>query len=243
MKFTISYLACDRLRELFLSKTSIISPMFDLAPETEGIKSLFGGDIDLLLVSEGYAEKAENKTVPKNEILGFINALYNPKKCVRARLKDGENTADTYFILFDGAWLKADADRGFLTVTAPFSSKAVEAYLRTACELVFSAAGNTLETETREPSSSRRAIVKNENEGYTFVGNTNDGYGKNDRMFFYTYEKNGENEKLLCDMLSFGQYFSLKKKRSYKKAAKGFLIALSVNLCMAIIIAVVRALI
>ena len=242
MKFTVSYLACDRLKDLASFSTDIISPMFDLAAAVKGIKDAFDGDIDRLLVSEGFAEESENGVVPKKEILGFINALYNPEKCIYIRLKEGENTSDTYFIPFDGAWLKADANRGILTVSGPFSYKAVEAYLHAASEIALSAAGNIIKTESRESGSVRRAIVKNEDEGYSFVGSTNSGAGKDERMFFYTYEKTADNRNLLGDMLSFTQYFSLRKKRSYKKAFKGFLIALLVNVCAAIIIAVVRAL-
>lgn len=252
MNFTISYLAADRLGGLENLKPSIISPMKDLASTIAEMQKNIDRNvldkIDDMLLEQKLLVKTENGNLPAKQLDGFLKALYAPQKCVQARLSGQEGCSDTYFILFDGAWLKLEAVRGQFTVTGPFSENAVDVYLRAGTEIALKEENVRFLAERRKPDNIHSEVILADEKGYQFFGSIiNPGENKR-TTYMHPFVKTEENRAWIADMIAGRRDFVLPEgeksaqptKRSYKKALKGFLIALAVNACVAIILAVLR---
>lgn len=122
MKFTLNYLMIKRLGGLIGLEYNGISPMNEIAPDTEELINGLPADIlsetDEILKEQGIID-GENK--PVKPISAFIKALFAPEKCLRAELKEESGSSDVYFIPFDGAWLMMNAKHGELTAAGPVS--------------------------------------------------------------------------------------------------------------------------
>ena len=220
MQLIISYLAADRLGELEGLTASDISPMHDLAPGiAEMKKSIEPQVLEKLdgLLSEQRLVTNENgiiKAAP--EMSGFLKSLFQPQKCFHTRINEPEGCSATYYIPFDGAWIRLDAVRGQLNITFPLSERGADICLAADIRTALKDENIKLLAERRETDSLHGAVVMNDEKGYAFVGSV-----INKKEHACTEYVHSE-------------------KRSYKKALKGFLIALAVNVCAAVIIAVLK---
>lgn len=254
MHFIISYLAADRLGELEGLTASDISPMHDLAPiiaemkkniEPQVLEKLDG------LLSEQRLVTNENgiiKAAP--EMSGFLKSLFQPQKCFHTRINEPEGCSATYYIPFDGAWIRLEAVRGQLNITFPLSEKGADICLAADIRTALKDENIKLLAERRETDSLHGAIVMNDEKGYAFVGSVINKKEHACTEYVHSFAKTDENIAWIADMLIGKREFVLPEseqeeapaeKRSYKKALKGFLIALAVNVCAAVIIAVLKA--
>lgn len=254
MQLIISYLAADRLGELEGLTASDISPMHDLAPViAEMKKSIEPQVLEKLdgLLSEQRLVTNENgiiKAAP--EMSGFLKSLFQPQKCFHTRMNEADGCSATYYIPFDGAWIRLDAVRGQLNITFPLSEKGADICLAADIRTALKDENIKLLAERRETDSLHGAIVMNDEKGYAFVGSVINKKEHACTEYVHSFAKTDENIAWIADMLIGRREFVLPEseqeeapaeKRSYKKALKGFLIALAVNVCAAVIIAVLKA--
>lgn len=254
MQLIISYLAADRLGELEGLTASDISPMHDLAPIiAEMKKSIEPQVLEKLdgLLSEQRLVTNENgiiKAAP--EMSGFLKSLFQPQKCFHTRINEPEGCSATYYIPFDGAWIRLDAVRGQLNITFPLSERGADICLAADIRTALKDENIKLLAERRETDSLHGAIVMNDEKGYAFVGSVINKKEHACTEYVHSFAKTDENIAWIADMLIGRREFVLPEseqeeapaeKRSYKKALKGFLIALAVNVCAAVIIAVLKA--
>lgn len=254
MQLIISYLAADRLGELEGLTASDISPMHDLAPIiAEMKKSIEPQVLEKLdgLLSEQRLVTNENgiiKAAP--EMSGFLKSLFQPQKCFHTRINEPEGCSATYYIPFDGAWIRLDAVRGQLNITFPLSEKGADICLAADIRTALKDENIKLLAERRETDSLHGAVVMNDEKGYAFVGSVINKKEHTCTEYVHSFAKTDENIAWIADMLIGKREFVLPEseqeeapaeKRSYKKALKGFLIALAVNVCAAVIIAVLKA--
>ena len=254
MQLIISYLAADRLGELEGLTASDISPMHDLAPIiAEMKKSIEPQVLEKLdgLLSEQRLVTNENgiiKAAP--EMSGFLKSLFQPQKCFHTRINEPEGCSATYYIPFDGAWIRLDAVRGQLNITFPLSERGADICLAADIRTALKDENIKLLAERRETDSLHGAIVMNDEKGYAFVGSVINKKEHACTEYVHSFAKTDENIAWIADMLIGKREFVLPEseqeeapaeKRSYKKALKGFLIALAVNVCAAVIIAVLKA--
>lgn len=254
MQLIISYLAADRLGELEGLTASDISPMHDLAPViAEMKKSIEPQVLEKLdgLLSEQRLVTNENgiiKAAP--EMSGFLKSLFQPQKCFHTRINEPEGCSATYYIPFDGAWIRLDAVRGQLNITFPLSERGADICLAADIRTALKDENIKLLAERRETDSLHGAIVMNDEKGYAFVGSVINKKEHACTEYVHSFAKTDENIAWIADMLIGRREFVLPEseqeeapaeKRSYKKALKGFLIALAVNVCAAVIIAVLKA--
>lgn len=254
MQLIISYLAADRLGELEGLTASDISPMHDLAPViAEMKKSIEPQVLEKLdgLLSEQRLVTNENgiiKAAP--EMSGFLKSLFQPQKCFHTRMNEADGCSATYYIPFDGAWIRLDAVRGQLNITFPLSEKGADICLAADIRTALKDENIKLLAERRETDSLHGAVVMNDEKGYVFVGSVINKKEHACTEYVHSFAKTDENIAWIADMLIGRREFVLPEseqeeapaeKRSYKKALKGFLIALAVNVCAAVIIAVLKA--
>ena len=107
-----------------------------------------------------------------------------------------------------------------------------------------------LQIERREEGFVHGAVIELDGNGYSFAGTVFTPTDSFPQMFVHVFAATDENRQWIADMLIGKREFVLPEseqeeapaeKRSYKKALKGFLIALVVNVCAAVIIAVLKA--
>lgn len=253
MQLIISYLAADRLGTLEGLTASDISPMHDLAPVIAEMKK--GIEPQVLeklndLLSEQKLVTNENGSIKAApEMSGFLKSLFQPQKCSHTRMNEADGCSATYYIPFDGAWVRLDAVRGQLNITFPLSESGAELCLTADVRATLKSEGIKLLAERRETDSLHGAVVMNDEKGYAFVGSVIDKKEHTCTEYVHSFAKTEENIAWIADMLTGKREFVLPEseqeeapaeKRSYKKALKGFLIALAVNACAAVIIAVLK---
>ena len=250
----LSYLAIDRLGELLGLTADPLSPIHDLQPAILGLKKAMPPELkeglDAQMLAEGFVTEESEGLQPTASMKRFLTALYCPKKCYRVQMHEKDGMGDTYLLLVDGAWLRIDACRGQLTVSGPFDLTAAELYLRACVETALQEPGIQLKIERREEGCVHGAVIELDGNGYSFVGTVFTPTDSSPQMFIHVFAATDENRKWIADMLIGKREFVLPEseqqetptgKRSYKKALKGFLIAIAVNVCTAIIIAVLKA--
>ena len=256
MNFTVSYLAVNRLGELAGLKPSAISPMCDLAPTVAEIRKSIDPDLlerlDEMLAEQKLLDRTAGEAKPANRILGFLKALFTPEKCVQSRLHEPDGCSDTYFILYDGAWLKLEAARGQFNVIGPFSERAVKLCLRADVEAALSGEGIRFLAERREPDLIHSTVIFADEKGYQFFGAILTPGERSRKTYIHPFAKTEENRNWIADMAVGDREFVLpegeksensgNKKHSYRNALRGFLIALAVNAAVAVILSVLRAL-
>lgn len=250
----LSYLAIDRLGELLGLTADALSPIHDLQSAILGLKKAMPSELkeglDAQLLAQGLlTEKAEGLQ-PTDSMKLFIAALYCPKKCYRVRMQEKDGAGDTYLLFMDGVWLRIDAFRGQLTVSGPFDTAATELYLRASVETALRGTDIQLHIERREDGCVHGAVIEQDSNGYSFAGTVFEPSDQFPKMFIHVFAATDENRQRIEEMLIGKREFVLPEsereeasagKRSYKKALKGLLIALAVNVCAAIIIAVLKA--
>ncbi len=162
MKFKLDYLMIKRLGELSGLTYNDISPMNEIAPDTEelinGLPSDILGKTDDILKEQGLPDS--------KSLNAFIKTLFAPEKCLRAELKEENGSSDVYFIPFDGAWLMMNAKHGELTVAGPVSYKIAEQYLIAAMNSALES--GVLSAQYRDGVCKRSITVTNAEEGYAF---------------------------------------------------------------------------
>lgn len=253
MQFIISYLAADRLGTLEGLTASDISPMHDLSPViSEMKKSIEPQVLEKLdgLLSEQRLVTNENgiiKAAP--EMSGFLKSLFQPQKCFHTRINEPEGCSATYYIPFDGAWVRLDAVRGQLNIAFPLPESGADICLAADVRATLKSEGIKLLAERRETDITHSAVIMNDEKGYVFIGSVIDKKEHTCTEYVHSFAKTEENIAWISDMLTGKREFVLPEseqeeapaeKRSYKKALKGFLIALAVNACAAVIIAVLK---
>ncbi len=247
MKFTLNYLMIKRLGGLIGLEYNGISPMNEIAPDTEELINGLPADIlsetDEILKEQGITD-GENK--PVKPISAFIKALFAPEKCLRAELKEESGSSDVYFIPFDGAWLMMNAKHGELTAAGPVSYEIAKQYIKAALSSALE--GGVLSVQYRDAKCKRSVTVTNAEEGYAFFGSLFDNADGKERVYIHSFAKTEENKKHIAKMLTGEKGFELpdgemeqQDKLSAKRVLRGVGIALLVNICTAVIVAVLKA--
>ncbi len=247
MKFTLNYLMIKRLGGLIGLEYNGISPMNEIAPDTEELINGLPADIlsetDEILKEQGITD-GENK--PVKPISAFIKALFAPEKCLRAELKEESGSSDVYFIPFDGAWLMMNAKHGELTAAGPVSYEIAKQYIKAALSSALE--GGVLSVQYRDAKCKRSVTVTNAEEGYAFFGSLFDNADGKERVYIHSFAKTEENKKHIAKMLTGEKGFELpdgemeqQDKFSAKRVLRGIGIALLVNICAAVIVAVLKA--
>lgn len=247
MKQSLNYLMIKRLGELAGLSYSDISPMTEIVPDTEelinGLPSDALNDTDEILKELGLTDEAGQ---PTKAIGAFMKALFAPEKCLRAELKEESGSADVYFIPFDGAWLMMNAKHGELTVAGPVSYTIAKQYLVAAMNAALE--NGVLSAQYRDEKCKRSVTVTNAEEGYAFFGSLFDKTAARERVYIHSFAKTEDNKKHIAKMLTGESGFELsesekeeQKKLSAKRVLRGVGIALLVNICAAVIVAVLKA--
>ena len=247
MKFTLNYLMIKRLGETGGFEYNDISPMNEIAPDTEELIKGLPADIlnetDTILKEQGIAD---SELKPKRPISAFIKALFAPEKCLRAELKEESGSSDVYFIPFDGAWLMMNAKHGELTAAGPVSYEIAKQYIKAALSSALE--GGVLSVQYRDAKCKRSVTVTNAEEGYAFFGSLFDNAEGKERVYIHSFAKTEENKKHIAKMLTGEKGFELPEgektgqdKLSAKRVLRGIGIALLVNICAAVIVAVLKA--
>lgn len=247
MKFTLNYLMIKRLGETGGFEYNDISPMNEIAPDTEELIKGLPADIlnetDTILKEQGIAD---GELKPKKPISAFIKALFEPEKCLRAELKEESGNSDVYFIPFDGAWLMMSAKHGELTAAGPVSYEIAKQYIKAALSSALES--GVLSVQYRDEKCKRSVTVTNAEEGYAFFGSLFDKAEGKERVYIHSFAKTEENKKHITKMLTGDKGFELPEgekeqqdKLSAKRVLRGIGIALLVNICAAVIIAVLKA--
>lgn len=247
MKFTLNYLMIKRLGETGGFEYNDISPMNEIAPDTEELIKGLPADIlnetDTILKEQGIAD---GELKPKKPISAFIKALFAPEKCLRAELKEESGNSDVYFIPFDGAWLMMSAKHGELTAAGPVSYEIAKQYIKAALSSALES--GVLSVQYRDEKCKRSVTVTNAEEGYAFFGSLFDKAEGKERVYIHSFAKTEENKKHITKMLTGDKGFELpegEKEQQDKLSAKGVLrgigIALLVNICAVVIAAVLKA--
>ena len=250
----LSYLAIDRLGELLGLTADALSPIYDLRSAILQLKEAMPPELkeglDAQLLAEGSLTEQAEGLQPTAPMKLFSTALYCPKKCYRVQMHEKDGTGDTYLLLMDGAWLRMDASRGELAVSGPFDLTAVELYLRACVETALREPDIQLKIERREKGRVHGAVIEQDGDGYAFAGTVFTPADSFPQMFVHVFAATDENRQWIADMLIGKREFVLPEseqeeetpaeKRSYKKALKGFMTALAVNACAAVIIAVLK---
>lgn len=253
MNFDLPYLSAQRLGELAGLTPSAIAPMADLSPIIAEMQQTLEADLlaqlNDLLLAQGLVTQEGDALRVKPEILPFLRALFAPEKCLRTRLKEPGGFSDTYYVPVDGAWARLDAVRGQLSVTLPLPEAAVHLALRAEVEATLQTPGLRLLAERREGPVTHSAILLADEKGYEFLGAVTEAASM--KNYAHAFAKTPENRTWLYEMLIGKREFSLPESEqptgaaetpSLKKSARGFLIALAVNVCAAVLVAVVKAL-
>lgn len=247
MKFTLNYLMIKRLGELIGLEFNDISPMNEIAPDTEELIKGLPADIlsetEEILKTQGMTD---GELKPKKPICAFIKALFAPERCLRAELKEESGSSDVYFIPFDGAWLMMNAKHGELTAAGPVSYEIAKQYIVAAMNSALE--NGVLSVQYRDEKCKRSVTVTNAEEGYAFFGSIFDKAEKNERVYVHSFAKTEENKKHIAKMLTGDVGFELPEsekeqqdKPSAKRVVRGICIALLVNICAAVIVAVLKA--
>lgn len=247
MKFTLNYPMIKRLGELIGLEFNDISPMNEIAPDTEELVNGLPADIlsetDEILKTQGMTD---GELKPKKPISAFIKALFAPERCLRAELKEESGSSDVYFIPFDGAWLMMNAKHGELTAAGPVSYEIAKQYIVAAMNSALEK--GVLSVQYRDEKCKRSVTVTNAEEGYAFFGSMFDKTEKNERVYIHSFAKTEENKKHIAKMLTGEIGFELpevekeqQEKPSAKRVVRGICIALLVNICAAVIVAVLKA--
>lgn len=247
MKFTLNYLMIKRLGETGGFEYNDISPMNEIAPDTEELIKGLPADIlnetDTILKEQGIAD---GELKPKKPISAFIKALFEPEKCLRAELKEESGNSDVYFIPFDGAWLMMSAKHGELTAAGPVSYEIAKQYIKAALSSALES--GVLSVQYRDEKCKRSVTVTNAEEGYAFFGSLFDKAEGKERVYIHSFAKTEENKKHITKMLTGDKGFELPEgekeqqdKLSAKRVLRGIGIALLVNICAAVIAAVLKA--
>ena len=250
MKFTLNYLMIKRLGEMAGLTYNDISPMNEIAPDTEALINALPADTisetDKILKELSMADDTSGELKPTKAINAFVKALYMPEKCLRAELKEESGSSDVYFIPFDGAWLMMNAKHGELTVAGPISYEIAKQYLTAAMNSALES--GVLSAQYRDEKCKRSITVTNAEEGYAFFGSLFDKAAAQESVYIHSFAKTEENKKHIAKMLTGESDFELpdsEKERSDKPSAKQVLrgvgIALLVNICAAVIVAVLKA--
>lgn len=250
MKFKLNYLMIKRLGESAELTYNDISPMNEIAPDTEALINALPADTmsetDAVLKEQGMADGTAGELKPAKAIISFIKALYTPEMCLRAELKEESGSSDVYFIPFDGAWLMMNAKHGELTVCGPVSYEIAKQYIVAAMNSALE--NGVLSVQYRDKTCKRSITVTNAEEGYAFFGSLFDKNEGKERVYVHSFAKTGENKKHIAKMLTGERGFELPEgekqgqdKLSAKKILRGIGIALLVNICAAVIVAVLKA--
>lgn len=253
MNFKLSYLAAARLGELEDISPNTISPMHDLAPVIAALQQSLGEDstakLDELLSEDKLRVEKNGKAKAAPELRGFLKALFVPEKCIHTRLNEPDGCSDCYYIPFDGGWVRLDAICGEFTLNFPLPEDGVFLCLRSDVEAALQEENVRLLVRRHEGSVTHSTVVFSDENGYPFFGIVADNEKRTAKEYLHSFAKTPENRLWITEMLSGRRAFELPeseteetpKKRSYKKAIKGFLIALAVNVCAALIISVLKA--
>ena len=223
MKFTLNYLMIKRLGELIGLEFNDISPMNEIAPDTE----------ELI------------KGLPA-DILSETDEILKTQGMTDGELKEESGSSDVYFIPFDGAWLMMNAKHGELTAAGPVSYEIAKRYIKAA--LSSSLENGVLSVQYRDEKCKRSVTVTNAEEGYAFFGSLFDKADGKERVYVHSFAKTEENKKHIAKMLTGDVGFELpegekeqQEKPSAKRVVRGICIALLVNICAAVIVAVLKA--
>lgn len=191
MKFTLNYLMIKRLGEMGGFAFNAVSPMNEIAPDTEALIGGLPADAmektDGILNELGMTEGVSDGRKPTKAMNAFIQALFAPEACLRAELKEKSGASDVYFIPFDGAWVMMNAKHGELTVAGPVSYEVAKRYLVAAMHSALE--GGVLSAQYRDGKGKRSVTVTNADEGYAFFGSLFDRAEGKERVYVHSFAK------------------------------------------------------
>ena len=234
MELTISYLAAARLGELEGLAANEISPMRDLGPVIAGMRESFGPEgaekLDELLALQGLTVSDGGAALAAPQMAAFLRALFLPEVCIHTRMDEPGGCSAVYYLP-----LSADV-RAALT-----------------------AEGVKLLAERRTAEAVHGAVVTADEKGYAVFACAADRAERACVPHIDVLPKTAENAAKLCAAIS-GMLCGRRAaawpetaeaaaasarpgagKARYGAALRGFLIALAVNGCVALIMAVLNA--
>lgn len=263
MELTISYLAAARLGELEGLAANEISPMRDLGPVIAGMRESFGPEgaekLDELLALQGLTVSDGGAALAAPQMHGFLQALFLPKTCVHTRMDEPGGCSAVYYLPFSGAWMRVDAVRGQLRIALPLPESGMAAALSADVRAALTAEGVKLLAERRTAEAVHGAVVTADEKGYAVFACAADRAERACVPHIDVLPKTAENVAKLCAAIS-GMLCGRQAaawpeaaeaaaasaqpgagKARYGAALRGFLIALAVNGCVALIMAVLNA--
>ena len=139
-----------------------------------------------------------------------------------------------------------NAKHGELTAAGPVSYEIAKQYIKAALSSALES--GVLSVQYRDEKCKRSVTVTNAEEGYAFFGSLFDNAEGKERVYIHSFAKTEENKKHIAKMLTGEKGFELPEgekeqqdKLSAKRVLRGVGIALLVNICAAIIVAVLKA--
>lgn len=263
MELTISYLAAARLGELEGLAANEISPMRDLATVIAGMRESFGPEgaekLDELLALQGLTVSDGGAALAAPQMAAFLRALFLPEVCIHTRMDEPGGCSAVYYLPFSGAWMRADAVRGQLRIALPLPESGMAAALSADVRAALTAEGVKLLAERRTAEAVHGAVVTADEKGYAVFACAADRAERACVPHIDVLPKTAENAAKLCAAIS-GMLCGRRAaawpeaaeaaaasaqpgagKARYGAALRGFLIALAVNGCVALIMAVLNA--
>lgn len=249
MNFALSYLEIDRLGEIEGLRANDISPMHDLAPVIGEMKKSIDPQalekLDDLLSEQKLL--AGGKAAP--EICGLLKALFAPEKCFHTRMNEPGGCSATYYIPFEGVWVRLDAIRGQLKFAFPLPEDALKVCLSADVRVTLKGENIRLLAERRETDITHSAVITTDEKGYAFIGSVVDKKKRSCTEYIHSFAKTEENIAWIADMLSGKRDFVLSEseqeqentKPAEKRSHKKFWPSLIIRLVMAFASAVITA--
>lgn len=264
MELTISYLAAARLGELEGLAANEISPMRDLATVIAGMRESFGPEgaekLDELLALQGLTVSDGGAALAAPQMAAFLRALFLPEEvCIHTRMDEPGGCSAVYYLPIAGAWMRADAVRGQLRIALPLPESGMAAALSADVRAALTAEGVKLLAERRTAEAVHGAVVTADEKGYAVFACAADRAERACVPHIDVLPKTAENAAKLCAAISrmlCGRQAAVwpeaaeaaaasaqpgAGKARYGAALRGFLIALAVNGCVALIMAVLNA--
>ncbi len=263
MELTISYLAAARLGELEGLAANEISPMRDLGPVIAGMRESFGPEgaekLDELLALQGLTVSDGGAALAAPQMSAFLRALFLPEVCIHTRMDEPGGCSAVYYLPIAGAWMRVDAVRGQLRIALPLPESGMAAALSADVRAALTAEGVKLLAERRTAEAVHGAVVTADEKGYAVFACAADRAERACVPHIDVLPKTAENAAKLCAAIS-GMLCGRRAaawpeaaeavaasarpgagKARYGAALRGFLIALAVNGCVALIMAVLNA--
>ena len=251
MNFTLAYPSLMLLGKSAQLAANKISPMWVIASEAQELEKNLDPklleELPEVLTQQGVLVKDGDSVKPAKEIMCLIKALYQPEKCINVKLMEKDAADDIYFVPLDGAWVQVIAKRGMVTVNGPFSYQTVEFCLNGYCSAVLASDAKVLCLQRSDENRKNSYTLTPGKDSFLLMESVFDINEGSEHLSTHKFDKKSDEEKSRITQIILGKCSSARDeakkepKPSLKRAAKGFIIALAVNVCASIIIGVIKA--